>query len=133
MARGITADCASPSVELRARRVAPVTRHRLTTAICLLAVVIVALPAHAQQANGPGYDPRQTEKRFDTLQSDQATSARPRLPLPQFSRPQANADSTPLFVLHHVSVTGAEAIPRDRLATAYQPSIGKKVSQADLV
>src|SRR5437660_7341603 len=133
MARGTTEDRASPPVVLRARCVTPVKRHRLITAICLLAVAIVALPAHAQQAGGPGYDPRQTEKRFDTPQSDEAASAQPRLPLPQFSRPEGGADSTPLFVLHHVSVTGAEAIPRERLATVYQPYIGKKVSQADLV
>jgi hemolysin activation/secretion protein len=35
-------------------------------------------------------------------------------------------------VLRHVAITGAVAIPQERLATAYQPYIGKKVSQADL-
>lgn len=38
-----------------------------------------------------------------------------------------------MFVLRHVSITGATAIPHDRLVTAYQPYLGKKVSQADLV
>ena len=42
------------------------------------------------------------------------------------------ADSKPLFMLHGVSVTGAQAIPRDQIATAYQAYLGKKVSQADL-
>lgn len=37
-----------------------------------------------------------------------------------------------MFVLRHVAITGAVAIPRDRLVTAYQPYLGKNVSQADL-
>ena len=61
-----------------------------------------------------------------------ARTARPRLPLPQFARPEGQGDSKPLFVLRHVSITGAVAIPQERLAATYQPYIGKKVSQADL-
>ena len=41
-------------------------------------------------------------------------------------------DTKPLFVLQSVTITGAVAIPEGRLVTAYQPYIGKKVSQADL-
>ncbi|WP_247779735.1 ShlB/FhaC/HecB family hemolysin secretion/activation protein [Bradyrhizobium sp. 170] len=52
--------------------------------------------------------------------------------MPQFARPEEQGDSKPLFVLRHVSVTGAVAIPRERLVAAYQPYVGKKVSQADL-
>src|SRR5205085_2292366 len=40
---------------------------------------------------------------------------------------------TPRFVLRNVLLTGALTIPRERFATAWQPFIGKKVSQADLV
>jgi len=46
---------------------------------------------------------------------------------------EARADSRPLVKLHQVSVTGALTIPADQLITAYQPYLGKKVSQADLV
>ena len=37
-----------------------------------------------------------------------------------------------MFVLRGISVTGAHAIPRDQIASVYQPYLGKKVSQADL-
>ena len=52
--------------------------------------------------------------------------------MPQFARTAGQGDSKPLFVLQSVSITGAVAIPHGRLATAYQPYLGKKVSQADL-
>src|SRR4051794_35120797 len=106
--------------------------------ICLLAVgayactAVVGLPAQAQNANQPGYDPRQIEKRFEDQQSSQGANGRPRLPSPQFAGGQGQGDARPLFVLRHVAIAGAAAIPQERLATAYQPYIGKKVSQADL-
>jgi hemolysin activation/secretion protein len=104
---------------------------------CLLAVslalsTIACFPAQAQHANQPGYDPRQTEKRFEDQQSSQGANGRPRLPLPQFARPEGQGDSEPLFVLRRVSITGAVAIPQERLVTTYQHYIGKNVSQADL-
>ena len=104
---------------------------------CLLAVslalsTIACFPAQAQHANQPGYDPKQTEKRFEDQQSSQGANGRPRLPLPQFARPEGQSDSKPLFVLRRVSITGAVAIPQDRLVTTYQHYIGKNVSQADL-
>lgn len=89
-------------------------------------------PVLAQQASQPGYDPRQTEKRFEDQQYGPAANGRPRLPTPQFARPDGKEDSSPLFELKHVSISGAVAIPKDRLVTAYQPYLGKKVSQADL-
>ena len=95
-------------------------------------IIITGFPAQAQQANQPGYDPRQTEKRFEDQQSPQGPTARPRLPMPQFARPKEQGDSKPLFVLRHVSITGAVAIPQERLVKAYQPYVGKKVSQDDL-
>ncbi len=110
----------------------PVVRHRLTTFALGLWVQIVCFPAQAQQANQPGYDPRQTEKRFEDQQSARSPAGRPRLPMPQFARTAGQGDSKPLFVLQSVSITGAVAIPQGRLVTAYQPYIGKKVSQADL-
>jgi hemolysin activation/secretion protein len=132
MANGVAKFQTSPSVELRARAVASVTGHRLLfAALGFLAADIASLPAQAQQAN-PGYDPRQTEKRFEAPQIDPSSAARPRIPRAPFARPEGRGDTRPLFVLHHVIVVGAVAIPRDRLATAYQPYLGKKVSQADL-
>lgn len=133
MANGVAKSQTSPSVELRACAVASVTGHRfLFAALGFLAADFASLPAQAQQANS-GYDPRQTEKRFETpQQSDSNPAARPRIPAAPFARPEGRGDTKPLFVLHHVFVVGAVAIPRDRLATAYQPYLGKKVSQADL-
>jgi hemolysin activation/secretion protein len=132
MANGSAQVCAPPSVELRARRHVSVIGHRfLTAGLCFLAAIIASLPARAQQAN-PGYDARQTEKRFEDQQTDQSQTARSRLPRSPFARSEGKADTKPLFVLRHVAITGAVAIPRDRFITAYQPYLGKKVSQADL-
>lgn len=85
----------------------------------------------AQQANNPGFDPRQTEKYFET-QSDQESGARPSVKLPTVGRPNVDGDTRPQFVLRGVAVSGAHAVPQDRLAEAYQSYLGKKVSQADL-
>ena len=108
--------------------------HRITLFLVIACLVLLAAlqPAAAQQAN-PGYDPRQTEKQFDDQQSDQGRPVRSPLRLPQAARPEITADSKPLFVLRGVSLAGASAFPRDRLAATYQPYLGKKVSQADLV
>ena len=109
-----------------------VTGHRfLAVGLGFLAAITACLPARAQQAN-PGYDPRQTERRFEDQQIDQTRAARPRLPRAPFARPEGKADTKPMFVLKNVSITGVVAIQRDRLVTAYQPYLGKKVSQADL-
>src|SRR5258708_39071504 len=54
--------------------------------------------------------------------------------MPKLAQPAVPpADPTPLFLLRRVSIVGATAISPDRLPTANQPYIGKKVSQADLV
>lgn len=104
---------------------------------CLLTVGLAlctaaSFPAHAQHANQPAYDPRQTERRFEGQQTSQGANGRPRLPSSQFAGTEGQAGSKPLLVLRHVSIAGAVAIPQERLATTYQPYIGKKVSQADL-
>ena len=114
-------------------------RHRATAPFAFASLVLIisaiasSVPAEAQQASQPGFDPRQTEKRFDALQSGQTPATRSALRMPRLSRPEALADSKPLVKLRQVSVTGALAIPADRLITAYQPYLGKKVSEADLV
>ncbi len=101
----------------------------------LIFSIVTSIPVKAQQASQPGFDPRQTEKRFDEPQSGPAASGQsPSLRMPVLSRPQpqAGADSRPLFKLRGVSLTGARAIPRDQIIRAYQPYLGKSVSQADL-
>src|ERR1700681_2106547 len=114
-------------------------RHRVTvmsvlaSLVLIISAIVSSVPAKAQQASQPGFDPRQTEKRFDASQSGQTPAARSGLQMPRLSRPQARADSKPLVKLRQVSVTGALTIPADQLTTAYQPYLGKKVSQADLV
>lgn len=106
---------------------------RSALAAFLMQAVIVPDPATAQQASQPGFDPRQTEKRFDALQSEQAAAAaRSGVQIPRVSRAEAPADSTPLVVLRKVSLTGASAIPHEDIARTYQPYLEKKVSQADL-
>jgi hemolysin activation/secretion protein len=133
MANGSTHERRQASVQLRKRSCRPVAGYRLITASLGLLLVLTCLPAKAQQASQPGYDPVQTERRFERQQSDQIPAGRPRLPKPQFAGPEGRGDTKPLFVLHRVSITGATAIPNDRLVTAYQPYLGKNVSQADLI
>jgi len=121
------------SVDIRrSRGVAGSVRIYLLAVGASAWTAVVGLPAQAQNANQPGYDPRQIEKRFEDQQSSQGGNGRPRFPSPQFAGAAGQGDARPLFVLRHVAITGAVAIPQERLATAYQPYIGKKVSQADL-
>jgi hemolysin activation/secretion protein len=93
-------------------------------------MLLGAAPAAAQHAAQTGFDPTQTERRFET---EQSRTQRPGVALPSLGRPaQAQADTKPLFVLRQVRVVGVTAMPAERLVTAYQPYIGKNVSQADL-
>ncbi|MBR0774426.1 ShlB/FhaC/HecB family hemolysin secretion/activation protein [Bradyrhizobium diazoefficiens] len=122
-----------PPLNYGDRFAARVEMRYLVTALALLAPVFTGAPqALAQQANQPRFDPRQPEKYFDN-QSNQETLKRSPLNLPSIGRPNAAGDSKPQFVLRGVNVSGAHAIPPDRLAAVYQPWLGKKVSQADLV
>jgi len=86
----------------------------------------------AEPASQTGFDPRQAEKHFDDLRSEQSRPARSALRMPSLTRPALQADGRPLFVLRGVSPVGASAIPQDQIAKAYEPYIGKMVSQADL-
>jgi hemolysin activation/secretion protein len=100
--------------------------------LILLCAVLAPVAAKAQQATQTGFDPRETERRFDAAQSQQPPHARSALRVPQIARSPDAADSKPMFYLRAVSLEGAAAIPRDHLASVYQPYLGKKVSQADL-
>lgn len=98
----------------------------------LLASIFTGIPqALAQQANQPGFDPRQPEKYFEN-QSGQETLSRPPVKLPTVGQPTTGGDTRPQFVLHGVSVSGAHTVSLERIAAVYQTYIGKKVSQADL-
>jgi hemolysin activation/secretion protein len=104
----------------------------LAAALLLFGPTFTGIPqALAQQANQPGFDPRQPEKYFEN-QSDQETLSRRPVKLPSIGQPNTGGDTKPQFVLRGVNVSGAHAIPRDRIAALYQPYLGKKVSQADL-
>jgi hemolysin activation/secretion protein len=112
---------------------APRIPYRATgRALFACLVLLFAEQAIAQQANQPGFDPRQTEKHFDDLRSGQGQPAKPALRLPTFARPEVSADGKPLFVLRAVTLQGAFALPHDQLAAAYQPYLGQQVSPADL-
>ena len=94
----------------------------------VLGLFALAAPAHAQQS--PGFDVRDTERRFEAQEN--AQDGRRAVAVPGVARSQAAGDPTPLFVLRNVSLTGAKTIAPARLAETWQPFIGKKVSQADL-
>ena len=106
-------------------------RHYATAFVLLLPALTGTSQAFAQQANQPGFDPRQTEKYFDN-QSDQQIRARSDVKLPGVARPDIGGDTKPLFVLRAIGISGAATLPRDRLTAIYEPYLGKKVSQADL-
>ncbi len=106
-------------------------RYYLTATISLALTIAGTQVAFAQQANQPGFSPRQTEKYFEN-QSDQDSRTRPEVTVPGIGRAVATADTKPLFVLHGVSVSGAQAIRQDSIAATYQAYLGKQVAQADL-
>ena len=106
-------------------------RHLVTALTVLLPIFIGVSGALAQQANQPGFDPRQPEKYFEN-QTERETLSRPPVRLPTVGAPNTGGDTKPQFVLRGVSVSGAHAVSRDRIAAVYQPYLGKKVSQADL-
>ena len=106
-------------------------RHRFTAAVLLASIFAGAPQALAQQANQPGFDPRQPEKYFEN-QSEQKSLSRPPVKLPSIGQPNTGGDTRPQFVLRGVKVSGAHAVSADRIAAVYQTFLGKKVSQADL-
>lgn len=99
----------------------------------VLGLFALSASAHAQQGSSPGFDVRQTERRFEAQEFEQGSDGRRGVAVPRVARSEASADPTPLFVLLNVSLTGANAIAPAQLAAAWHPFIGKKVSQADLV
>ena len=116
-----------------ASRAATRPRSFLRLAIACVALLLsTTVLARAEQASRTGFDPRQAEKHFDDLRSERSRPAQSALRMPVLARPAPQADNKPLFVLRGVSLAGASAIPQDQIAKAYQPYLGKTVSQADL-
>ena len=104
----------------------------LAAALVLFGPTFTGMPqAFAQQANQPGFDPRQPEKYFEN-QTEQESLGRPRVKLPSVVQPNTGGDTRPQFVLRGLNVSGAHVIPHDRIAAVYQSYLGKQVSQADL-
>jgi hemolysin activation/secretion protein len=101
------------------------------TLACIALLLSATMSVRAQQVSQPAFDPRQVEKRFDDSMPERSPSARS-LRLPSVTPAAVKADSKPLFILRRVSIPGALAVPQDQLAKAYQPYLGKMVSQADL-
>src|SRR6266550_1822793 len=82
--------CAAPRAGAGRCRV---TLRLVFAGLALLSVVVSPIPARAQQASQPGFDVRQTEKRFDAIQSEQAPADRSTLRMALPSRLQARGDS----------------------------------------
>lgn len=111
---------------------ARVGKRHLLTALVLSAPIFTGISqALAQQANQPGFDPRQPEKYFEN-QTGQESLSRPPVRLPTVGEPNTGGDTKPQFVLRGVDVSDAHAVAHDRIAALYQTYLGKKVSQADL-
>jgi hemolysin activation/secretion protein len=101
--------------------------------VCILVTgldLLTSALAVAQQASQSGFDPRQTEKRFDDVQFGQQARHSPRIPA--LARPAVMADNKPLFVLRGVTIAGAHTISNDQIAASYQRYLGRQVSQSDL-
>lgn len=104
----------------------------LAAALVLFGPTFAGTPqAFAQQANQRGFDPRQPEKYFEN-QTEQESLRRPPVRLPSVGQPNIDGDTSAQFVLRGIDIGGGDVIPHDRIATLYQPYLGKKVSQADL-
>lgn len=106
-------------------------RHLLTALVLSAPIFTGSSQALAQQANQPGFDPRQPEKYFEN-QTGQELLSRPPVRLPTVGEPNTGGDTKPQFVLRGVDVSGAHAVAHDRIAAVYRTYLGKKVSQADL-
>ncbi|MHC4046569.1 ShlB/FhaC/HecB family hemolysin secretion/activation protein [Bradyrhizobium sp. 23AC] len=106
-------------------------RHLITAFAVLVSIFAGVSQAFAQQANQPGFDPRQPEKYFDN-QAERESLSRPPVRLPNVGQPNTGGDTKLQFVLRGIDVSGAHTVSQDRIATTYQPYLGKQVSQADL-
>jgi len=115
-------------------------RNSLFTIVAAFSSAFASTTVLAQQgATQPSFDPRQLERRFDDAQTPQRRDARPQAVVPRVSPPPGpvgppagTRDAKTQFKLVAVSVAGSAAVPHDVVAEAWQPYIGKQVSEADL-
>src|SRR6266702_7084172 len=102
----------APQLNYGVRPSRAVAGRYFAAAFVLLGPTFAGIPqALAQQANQPGFDPRQPEKYFEN-QSDRETLSRPPVKLPSIGQPNTGGDTKPQFVLRGINVSGgARAIP----------------------
>jgi hemolysin activation/secretion protein len=114
-----------------------ISRPSKAAAFQLVAVALAmtcSSTARAQQSAHPAaIDPSQTEKRIDAQQAELRRARKPPPKIPRIARPEVQADTRPLFVLKSVSIEGANAVSSSALAELYQPYLGRKISQADML
>ena len=77
--------------------------------VFLFGLLVMTAPAHAQQASSPGFDVRQTERRFEAQEYGQTPGGQRGVAVPRVARNETQADPRPLFVLRNVLLTGAHA------------------------
>src|SRR5258708_8456049 len=111
----------------------PSMRKLVCASLVPALLAVSPIPAKAQQANQPGFDTRQTEKRFDDLEPGQKQPARSGLHMPVLSRPGTAPDTKPLLALRCVSLSSSRAISPEHMTSAYQPYPGTKFCHTDLL
>ena len=125
---GRIAASASRRLALRQKTASRIALHAF--AIGLAATT--SQPGLSQQAaRQPQLDVGRPERTFEAFQREQKRKSTA-VPLPGIAKPSASTDTKPLFKLTDVLVEGAAFLSADAVAAAYQPYLGKIVSQADL-
>ena len=59
---------------------------------CVLGLLAISASAHAQQASSPGFDVRQTERRFEAQESAQTPGGQRGVAVPRIARSETQAD-----------------------------------------
>src|SRR5260370_40098415 len=91
----------------------PSMRKLVCASLVLALLAVSPIPAKAQQANQPGFDPRQTVNRVDAVESGQKQPARSGLQGPDLSPPGPAVHTKPLFALRCDSPIGTRALSTD--------------------
>src|SRR5258708_12656866 len=80
------------------------SRVTISFFIAFLALLLAAtVSVRAEPATQTGFDPRQAEKHFDDLRSEQSQPPRSTLIMPPLTRPPPQPATNPLLVLRHPS------------------------------
>lgn len=86
-----------------------------------------------QIARSQAVDPNQTSKQIESRQVEKQRQKTRNVPDLRQDLSSATSDDTPLFVLKRVILEGATVFDVSDLADSYQPFLGRKVSEADLL